>query len=80
MELFMITVTGLEVKSDWRAVRDRLLDEFADVSDVLPTTIAGTLLITHEGEAQADGWLESIAGAMLARRHTADARRRNRAS
>ena len=26
--LYMITVPGLEVKSDWRTVHDRLLDDF----------------------------------------------------
>jgi hypothetical protein len=43
--LYMITVPGLEVKSDWRIVHDRLLDDFPLVDDVLPTTTPETLLI-----------------------------------
>jgi hypothetical protein len=41
--LYMVTLPGLDVKSDWRVVHDRLLDDFPKVSDVLPTTTPATL-------------------------------------
>jgi hypothetical protein len=56
----MISVPGLEVKSDWRSVHDRLLDEFTAITDVLATTIPETVLIVHEGCADGDAWLRGI--------------------
>jgi hypothetical protein len=46
--LCLITVPGLEVRSDWRLVHDRLLDEFPEVMDVLATTIKETILVVSE--------------------------------
>jgi hypothetical protein len=78
MSLYSITLPGLQVSSDWRLVHDRLLDDFAAVEDVLPTTMAGTILIAYRGRPQPDGWLESIDAAILGtrlrqRRHLASA-------
>jgi hypothetical protein len=67
-QLFMLTVPELEVKSDWATVHDRLLDDFPQVADVLATTMAGTLLIVYEGDADADAWLDGIGEAILIRR------------
>jgi hypothetical protein len=66
--LYMITVPGLEVKSDWRIVHDRLLDGFPDVDDVLPTTTPETLLVVYRGRAEIDGWLDALSEAVLHRR------------
>ena len=66
--LYMITVPGLEVKSDWRIVHDRLLDDFPDVDDVLPTTTPETLLIVYRGPAQIDEWLDAMSEGVLLRR------------
>lgn len=66
--LYMITVPGLLVKSDWAAVHDRLLDDFPQVADVLPTTMSGTLLIVYQGPAEVDAWLDDICEAILTRR------------
>jgi hypothetical protein len=63
--LYLITVPGLEVRSDWRLVHDRLLDEFPRVNDVLATTINGTILIVYEGPADADAWLETVSQTIL---------------
>ena len=57
-KLYMVTVPGLRVTSDFASVRDRLLDDFPGVLDVLPTTIKATLLIVYEGRSNLDGWLE----------------------
>jgi hypothetical protein len=70
-QLLTLTVPGLEVKSDWSAVHDWLLDSSAQITDVLATTMAGTLLIVHEGDAEVDAWLERISEAILARRLSA---------
>jgi hypothetical protein len=38
VKLYSLTLPGLDVRSDWRVVHDRLLDDFPAVDDVLPTT------------------------------------------
>jgi hypothetical protein len=68
-KLYMITVPGLEVKSDWRAVHDRLLDDFPEVTDVLATTTPATILIAYKRRADVDGWFESISETILRPRH-----------
>lgn len=70
--LFILTVTGLEVRSDWRAVHDRLLDEFPGVLDVLPTTMAATILIVHTDPSDVDAWLDTVTATLLDRRRTRD--------
>jgi len=67
----MITVPGLEVRSDWRVLHDRLLDDFPAVSDVLATTIEATILIVYAGPADADAWLETITKTVLGLRQRA---------
>ncbi len=69
--LCMITVPGLQVKLDWAAVHDRLLDDFPQVTDVLATTIAETLLILYEGDGDIDGWLDGVSDGILSRRMSA---------
>jgi hypothetical protein len=68
VNLYSLTLPGLDVRSDWRAVQDRLLDDFPAIDDVLPTTTTATILIVHEGSAQIHGWLDSIDEAILSRR------------
>jgi hypothetical protein len=74
--LYMITVPGLEVKSDWRIVHDRLLDDFEKVDDVLPTTTPETLLIVYRGRAHVDEWLDALSEAVLLRAMRASGARR----
>jgi hypothetical protein len=64
-KLYLITVPGLEITSDWRLVHDRLLDEFSEVTDVLPTTMKGTILILYGGPPRADAWLETVSETIL---------------
>ena len=64
----MITVPGLKVRSDWRIVHDRLLDDFSRVEDVLPTTTPETLLIVYRGHADIDDWLDALSETVLHRR------------
>lgn len=68
MKLYSLTLPGLDVPSDWRAVHDRLLDDFPAIDDVLPTTMPATVLIVYRGSASVDAWLQSIDGAVLGRR------------
>jgi hypothetical protein len=75
-KLYLITVPGLEITSDWRVVHDRLLDEFPEVTDVLATTMKGTILILYGGLAQADAWLENVSETILNFRHVGRARQR----
>ena len=76
--LYMITVPGLTVASDWAPVHDRLLDDFPQITDVLATTMPGTLLIVYEGEANADAWLWGISDGLLSRRVGAETAPRTR--
>jgi hypothetical protein len=71
-KLYMITVSGLEVKSDWRPLRARLLDDFPEVDEVLATTIPGTILIAYAGAARVDAWLHAVSDTILARRRARD--------
>jgi hypothetical protein len=68
MKLYMLTLPRLDVRSDWRTIHDRLLDDFAAVDDVLPTTMPETLLIAYRGRAEVDGWLDSIDEAISGQR------------
>jgi hypothetical protein len=70
VKLYSLTLPGLNVRSDWRAVHDRLLDDFPAIDDVLPTTMVATVLIVYEGCAHVDAWLDSIDEAILSRRLT----------
>ena len=67
MSLYSLTLPGLDVPSDWRAVHDRLLDDFPAIDDVLPTTMAATLLVVYRDFAQVDRWLRSVDEAVLGR-------------
>ena len=73
--LYMITMPGLEVKSDWRIVHDRLIDDFSEVDAVLPTTTPETLLIVYRGRAYADEWLDAMSEAVLLRQMQANGKR-----
>jgi hypothetical protein len=72
--LYMLTVPGLKVTTDWASVHDRLLDDFPDVIDVLATTMPATLLIAYAGEANIAAWLEGISDGILHRRARAGPR------
>jgi hypothetical protein len=67
-KLCQITVPGLEVRTDWRLVHDRLLDEFPDVTDVLATTMPATILITYRRSVDPDAWLAVISETVEASR------------
>jgi hypothetical protein len=67
-KLYMVTVPGLDVKSDWPTVHDRLLDDFPDVTDVLATTIPATLLIVYRGPENIEAWWHRMSDAITSRR------------
>jgi hypothetical protein len=62
--LCLMTLPGLDVRSDWRPVHDCLLDEFPAISDVLATTMAETLLVIHDG-APDTAWIDSASAAVF---------------
>jgi hypothetical protein len=64
-KLYQITVPELRVSADWRLIHDRLLDEFSEVTDVLPTTMKSTILIVYEGSDDAGAWLETVSETIL---------------
>lgn len=76
-KLCFITVPGLQV-GDLRLVHDRLLDEFEDMAEVLPTTMKETILVVA-GDAASDDrgrWLDTVSETILSCRRS---RRRPRA-
>ncbi|MBV9196013.1 MAG: hypothetical protein JO168_17895 [Solirubrobacterales bacterium] len=75
-KLCLITVPGLEVRSDWRLVHDSLLDEFPQVADVLATTMKETILVVYEGVDGGDAgrWLDTVSETILNRRNSRSAR------
>jgi hypothetical protein len=73
--LYLITVPGVNVAAEWRVVRDRLTREFAQVDDVLPTTLPSTILLVHRGAPDEDAWLSALSEAVLASRSTTTASR-----
>ena len=70
-QLYRITVPGLSVKSDFTAVRRRLLVDFPAVIDVIATTAPATVLVLYRGQAEADAWLAAVADAATRRRGSA---------
>lgn len=78
MALYMVTVPGLDVRSDWLPVHDLLLDEFPDVIEVLATTIPETLLIVYRGRADIEAWLAGLDEAVSVRGSRRFARRPQR--
>ncbi len=66
--LYMITVPGLRVAADWAVIRERLTKEFAQIDDVLATTLPSTLLIVHRGRPDDGAWLDALSEAVVARR------------
>jgi hypothetical protein len=79
-KLYSITIPGLEVRFDWQVIHDRLLDEFPEVTDVLATTMKGTILIVYEGAADGDAWIETASETILGVRHGLEARRQETAN
>jgi hypothetical protein len=77
-KLCLITVPGLDVANDWQLVHDRLLDGFLEVTDVLATTMEGTVLVVYEGSFDAGAWLETISQTILNFRHGPRARQQAR--
>ena len=63
-KLYMVTVPGLRVTSDFASVRDRLLDDCPGVLDVLPTTIKAT-------RVNLDAWLERAGDEVVWRHRSA---------
>ncbi len=64
--LYQITVPGISVARDLRAIRRRLLGGFPAVADVLATTMPATVLIVYRGEDEIDAWLGAVSGAVAA--------------
>ena len=67
-QLYRITVPGLSVRSDFAAVRRRLLADFPAVIDVVATTSPATFLVLYRGRDDADAWLAASADAAMHRR------------
>lgn len=67
-QLYRITVPGLSVRSDFTAVRVRLLADFPAVIDVVATTAPATVLVLYRGRGDAVAWIAASADAATRRR------------
>ena len=73
--LCRITVPGLSIKSDFTAVRRRMLADFPNVHEVVATTAPGTLLLIYSGPDEVDAWYGAVLDT-VASRETRSARSR----
>lgn len=67
-KLYEITIPGLSMRTDFPAVRHRLLADFPYVMDVLPMTTPATVLITYLGEEEVDAWIDALSDSVATRR------------
>ena len=63
-----ITVLGLSVTRDFEAARGRLLADFPDVHEVVPTRDPATLLVLYSGPAEVDAWIGALLDSIAHRR------------
>jgi hypothetical protein len=64
--LCRITVPGLSAR-DFTTARERLLDEFPGIHEVVATTAPGTLLVIYAGSTDVDAWLATLLDSVAAR-------------
>jgi hypothetical protein len=67
-KLYEITIPGLSMKTDFPAVRHRLLADFPLVIEVLATTTPATFLIAYVGDDEVDGWIDALTESVATRR------------
>jgi hypothetical protein len=67
-KLYEITIPGLSMKTDFPAVRHRLLADFPDVVDVLAMITPGTVLVVYRGKEEIDAWIDALAESVATRR------------
>jgi hypothetical protein len=72
--LCRITVPGLSIKSDFTAVRQRLLRDFPNVHEVVATTAPATLLVVYSGPDDADAWCNALLDSIATRQKSATRR------
>jgi hypothetical protein len=63
-----ITIPGLCIKTEYPAVRHRLLADFPDVLEVLPMTTPATVLVAFRGEEEFDAWVDALSDSVATRR------------
>jgi hypothetical protein len=69
-----ITVPGLSIKRDFTAARQRLLDDFPNVHEVVATTAPATLLVLYSGSEDPAAWLDALLDSVATRQVTATGR------
>jgi hypothetical protein len=63
-----IRIPGLSIKTEYPAVRHRLLADFPDVLEVLQTTTPETVLVVFRGEEEFDAWVDALSDSVATRR------------
>lgn len=68
--LYEITIPGLSIDNDFRAVRRRLLADFPHVVEVFAMSTPETVLIAYRGEDEIDAWCEALGDAVAITRRS----------
>jgi hypothetical protein len=68
--LYEITIPALSIETDFPAVRQRLLGDFARVVEVLAMSTPGTVLVVYHGEDEVDAWCRALSDAIETRRRS----------
>jgi len=70
MQRLWITVPGLSMKQDFKAARQRLMNEFPAIEDVIATTASGTVLIVASDPIDVNAWQETLRSVSSAQART----------
>src|SRR6476646_4728195 len=60
MQRLWIKVPGLSMKQDFKAARERLMNDFPMIEDVIATTAPETVLIVASDPIDVDAWQETL--------------------
>ena len=75
MQRLWIKVPGLSMKQDFKAARERLMNDFPMIEDVIATTAPGTVLIVASDPIDVDAWQETLRSVSTAQARTGRFRR-----
>jgi hypothetical protein len=70
MQRLWITVPGLSMKQDFKAARQRLMNDFPTIDEVIATTAPGTVLILASDPIDVNAWRETLRSISTAQART----------
>jgi hypothetical protein len=70
MQRLWIAVPGMSMRQDFKAARQRLMDDFPTIEDVIATTASGTVLIIASDPIDVNAWQETLRSVTTAQART----------